>query len=71
MKNVDTTTLTEEEISKREFGSKVLLAGWVAYVSLIWSLKACMLFFFNRITYVGDRGESRSRHLANLETAWA
>ncbi|KEZ44907.1 hypothetical protein SAPIO_CDS2254 [Scedosporium apiospermum] len=43
-------TLSDEEISKREFGSKVLLAGWVAYVSLIWSLKGCMLFFFNRIT---------------------
>ena len=33
-------------------GSKCLMAGWTCYVTLIWSLKACMLFFYNRLTYV-------------------
>ncbi|KAK1723330.1 uncharacterized protein BDZ83DRAFT_580984 [Colletotrichum acutatum] len=43
-------TLTSEEIAKFEFGSKCLLAGWNFYVTLIWCLKACILFFFSRIT---------------------
>ncbi|KAK1970016.1 hypothetical protein LY78DRAFT_722089 [Colletotrichum sublineola] len=43
-------TLTAEEIVKFEFGSKCLLAGWNFYVTLIWCLKACILFFFSRIT---------------------
>ncbi|KAK2053398.1 hypothetical protein LY76DRAFT_581822 [Colletotrichum caudatum] len=43
-------TLTAKEIAKLEFGSKCLLAGWTFYVTLIWCLKACILFFFNRIT---------------------
>ncbi|KND90932.1 hypothetical protein TOPH_04311 [Tolypocladium ophioglossoides CBS 100239] len=42
--------LTEEEISKLEFGSKCLLAGWNFYVTLIWTLKGCMLCYYNRIT---------------------
>ncbi|KAF4808461.1 hypothetical protein CGCSCA5_v012418 [Colletotrichum siamense] len=53
-------TLTPQEIAKFEFGSKCLLAGWNFYVTLIWCLKACILFFFSRITnwqvvpYPGD-----------------
>lgn len=31
-------------------GSKCLLAGWVVYTTLIWCLKACMLFFYKRLT---------------------
>ncbi|KAH0422186.1 hypothetical protein CcaCcLH18_12967 [Colletotrichum camelliae] len=43
-------TLTSQEIAKFEFGSKCLLAGWNFYITLIWCLKACILFFFSRIT---------------------
>ncbi|BDD56231.1 hypothetical protein MPDQ_005603 [Monascus purpureus] len=39
-----------EQTRKLEIGSKCLLAGWCCYVTLIWCLKACVLFFFNRIT---------------------
>ncbi|KKK16274.1 hypothetical protein ARAM_003165 [Aspergillus rambellii] len=42
--------LTPEEIASVVFGSKCLLAGWTCYVTLIWSLKACMLFFYQRLT---------------------
>ena len=42
--------LTDDEIARLVFGSKCLLAGWTFYVTLIWSLKASMLFFYNRIT---------------------
>ncbi|KAL4924956.1 uncharacterized protein BDV17DRAFT_294905 [Aspergillus undulatus] len=38
------------EESKIMAGSKCLMAGWTCYVTLIWSLKACMLFFYNRLT---------------------
>ncbi|KAL1966340.1 hypothetical protein VTN77DRAFT_4693 [Rasamsonia byssochlamydoides] len=43
-------TLSKEQIRRYEIGSKCLLAGWTCYVTLIWCLKACMLFFYNRIT---------------------
>lgn len=43
-------TLSDDEIASLEFGSKCLLAGWTFYVTLIWSLKASMLCFYNRIT---------------------
>ncbi|KAF9890556.1 hypothetical protein FE257_005687 [Aspergillus nanangensis] len=42
--------LTADEIDRFARGSKCLLAGWTCYVTLIWSLKACMLFFYNRLT---------------------
>ncbi|KAF2647998.1 hypothetical protein K491DRAFT_264890 [Lophiostoma macrostomum CBS 122681] len=43
-------TLTSEQKSKIVFGSKCLLAGWIVHTSLIWCLKACMLFFYHRLT---------------------
>ncbi|KAL1984242.1 hypothetical protein VTN96DRAFT_9376 [Rasamsonia emersonii] len=46
-------TLSPEQIRRYEIGSKCLLAGWTCYVTLIWCLKACMLFFYNRITLTG------------------
>ncbi|KAI9370411.1 hypothetical protein BJX61DRAFT_535664 [Aspergillus egyptiacus] len=41
---------TPEQVAKLAFGSKCLMAGWCCYVTLIWSLKTCMLFFYNRLT---------------------
>ncbi|KAE8350546.1 hypothetical protein BDV28DRAFT_138925 [Aspergillus coremiiformis] len=43
-------SLTPEQIQPLVRGSKCLLAGWTCYVTLIWSLKACMLFFYHRLT---------------------
>ncbi|GAT31225.1 hypothetical protein RIB2604_04100360 [Aspergillus luchuensis] len=45
-------SMEEWEIHERQFGSKCLLVSWFAYVTLIWVLKACMLFFYKRLTYV-------------------
>lgn len=42
--------MSPEEIARRESGGKWLFAGWNTYAALIWTLKGCMLFFFNRIT---------------------
>ncbi|KAG9252517.1 uncharacterized protein F5Z01DRAFT_675996 [Emericellopsis atlantica] len=42
--------LSEEQRQGIVFGSKCLLAGWCLYVTLIWCLKACMLFLLGRIT---------------------
>ncbi|KAL4885798.1 hypothetical protein BJY04DRAFT_179217 [Aspergillus karnatakaensis] len=39
-----------EQAASLVYGSKCLIAGWTCYVTLIWSLKACMLFFYNRLT---------------------
>ncbi|KAL2823777.1 hypothetical protein BDW59DRAFT_148324 [Aspergillus cavernicola] len=42
--------LTPDQTDRLVYGSKCLMAGWTCYVCLIWSLKACMLFFYNRLT---------------------
>ena len=47
-----TKTLTDQEIATFEFGSKQQLAAWYSYTALIWTMKATMLFFFHRLTYV-------------------
>ena len=44
--------LTDAEASRLEVGSKALFAAWISYVSLIWSLKASLLCFYSRLTYV-------------------
>ncbi|KAH8701591.1 hypothetical protein BGW36DRAFT_423898 [Talaromyces proteolyticus] len=41
---------SDADIASLQIGSKCLLAGWICYTSLIWSLKACMIFFYLRIT---------------------
>ncbi|KAH9818180.1 hypothetical protein Tdes44962_MAKER05374 [Teratosphaeria destructans] len=33
------------------FGSKMQLIAWYTYTCLVWSLKACMVFFLNRLTF--------------------
>lgn len=42
--------MSEEQVRRTILGSKCLLAGWCLYVTLIWCLKACMLFLYNRLT---------------------
>ncbi|PVI03300.1 hypothetical protein DM02DRAFT_612376 [Periconia macrospinosa] len=44
-------TLTEQQKADIVYGSKCLLAGWIVYTTLIWCLKACMLFFYGRLTF--------------------
>ncbi|GKT85860.1 hypothetical protein Ct61P_03710 [Colletotrichum tofieldiae] len=43
-------TLTPEQYKSHETGAKWLFAAWYVYVSMIWSLKGIMLFFFSRVT---------------------
>ncbi|PNP52504.1 hypothetical protein FNYG_15838 [Fusarium nygamai] len=43
-------SLTPEQYRSHETGAKWLFAAWYVYVSLIWSLKGIILFFFWRIT---------------------
>ncbi|KAF6816449.1 hypothetical protein CMUS01_12266 [Colletotrichum musicola] len=43
-------TLSDAQIERIVIGSKCLLAGWILYVTLIWCLKACMLFLYRRLT---------------------
>ncbi|GIZ44002.1 hypothetical protein CKM354_000721100 [Cercospora kikuchii] len=55
--NVDYTAeqvekLTPSQIKSVEYGSKMQLLAWFTYTALSkWGLKACMLFFFHRITF--------------------
>lgn len=45
-------TLTDEEKHRIVKGAKADIAGWCLYITLIWCLKACMLFFYRRLTCV-------------------
>jgi hypothetical protein len=38
-----------EEIDRMEIGSKLVIVGWIGYVSVIWSLKGSVLLYYNRI----------------------
>ncbi|KAI5778447.1 hypothetical protein EDC01DRAFT_634842 [Geopyxis carbonaria] len=42
--------LTQQEVHNRTIGSKAFIVGWLMYVTVVWILKACMVFFFQRIT---------------------
>lgn len=50
MTNAVAVTLSDHQVRRLEIGSKCLLAGWCLYMTLIWCLKGCMLFFLNRLT---------------------
>jgi hypothetical protein len=41
----------EATIKRLEAGSKLVLLGWFGYISALWSLKASMLYFYDRVTY--------------------
>ncbi|PHH82752.1 hypothetical protein CDD83_3182 [Cordyceps sp. RAO-2017] len=43
---------SSEEFDLRVKGSKAHMAGWITYSALLWTLKACWLFFYKRL---GDR----------------
>ncbi|KAG0131082.1 hypothetical protein HOY82DRAFT_670202 [Tuber indicum] len=42
--------MSEEEVQRRVFGSKMFMVGWFSYSGAMWVLKLCMVFFFARIT---------------------
>jgi hypothetical protein len=53
--NVDFTEAQFEAMSPSDLqevvtGSRLQLLAWYSYTALIWTLKACMLFFFGRLT---------------------
>ncbi|KAG5928370.1 hypothetical protein E4U42_000763 [Claviceps africana] len=50
MRNKVAFALTAEKEALMIAGSKSLLAAWCIYVSLIWTLKACMLCLYSRLT---------------------
>ncbi|KAK4499409.1 hypothetical protein PRZ48_009923 [Zasmidium cellare] len=44
-------TFNKAQINDVIYGSKMELVAWYTYTGLIWGLKGCMLFFYNRITF--------------------
>ncbi|KAL0766416.1 hypothetical protein CaCOL14_010861 [Colletotrichum acutatum] len=59
-------TLSDQQKQSIVIGSKCLLAGWVLYVTLIWCLKACMLFLYMRLTYDSSTSPSTCGSLADV-----
>ncbi|USW54148.1 hypothetical protein Slin15195_G074670 [Septoria linicola] len=47
----EVSRLTAAQIKSVEYGSRMQLLAWYTYVTLIWGLKGCMLFFFGRLTF--------------------
>lgn len=43
-------SLSDAQKSAIVKGSKADIAGWCVYITLVWCLKACMLFFYRRLT---------------------
>ncbi|KAK2591330.1 hypothetical protein QQS21_010983 [Conoideocrella luteorostrata] len=43
-------SLTDAQKATIVKGAKADIAGWCLYITLIWCLKACMLFFYRRLT---------------------
>lgn len=54
MTDAKAVLLTDDEIRRIEIGSKCLLAGWCLYVTMIFCMKGCMLFVYQRLTYVAQ-----------------
>lgn len=42
--------LTDDERTSITNGAKADIAGWCLYITLIWCLKGCILFFYRRLT---------------------
>ena len=41
----------DSEVPRLIKGSKLAFAAWIFYIGLVWSLKAVLLFLYNRMTY--------------------
>jgi hypothetical protein len=54
MTDEDIANLTPKTHAERERGSKWVFVSEHAFILCIWSLKACMLVIYSRITYVHD-----------------
>ncbi|KAG5953580.1 hypothetical protein E4U53_004679 [Claviceps sorghi] len=52
MTEAKAAALTNTERTSIINGAKADVAGWCLYITLIWCLKACMLFFYRRLTLV-------------------
>jgi hypothetical protein len=58
--------LTPDEISEREFGSKMVLVTEQMQLLTIWLVKGCLLIMFNRLTYVSATNLWSPRPLTNI-----
>lgn len=56
---------TSQEYEFRVNGSKTQLVGWSLYTLLLWTLKLCMIIFYQRLTSVLLQPRCHSRPLAN------
>ncbi|GAB7349153.1 hypothetical protein MBLNU459_g8092t1 [Dothideomycetes sp. NU459] len=56
----DTNTLTPTDIAQREYGSKLVLVVEQCQITTVWTIKACLLTMYLRLTKVGHKRE----HLA-------
>ncbi|KAK2068058.1 hypothetical protein P8C59_002729 [Phyllachora maydis] len=43
-------SLSDEDVSVLELGSKIEFVTWYSYPAFIWTLKFCILFFYKRLT---------------------
>ncbi|KAL2802174.1 hypothetical protein BJX63DRAFT_415732 [Aspergillus granulosus] len=60
-----------EEIHQMQITTKLVIAGWFAYVGVLWSLKGAVLIYYHRIMYACKSSVSWPDGFSLLETVGA
>jgi len=67
--NFDFSALTMEELSRRRFGSKLVVVVEQMHIAVIWACKACLLIMYHRITRTALQKENIAIKLLAVYTA--
>lgn len=46
----DRATISDEEMGRRQTGSKAFFFAWYMYITMIWGCKLCVWLFYKRVT---------------------
>ena len=67
--NFDFSALTVDELSRRRFGSKLVVVVEQMHIAVIWACKACLLIMYHRITRTALRNENIAIKILAVYTA--
>jgi hypothetical protein len=67
--NFDFSALTAEELSRRRFGSKLVVVVEQMQIAVIWACKACLLIMYHRITRTALQKENMAIKILAVYTA--
>ncbi|KAL1792877.1 hypothetical protein ACET3X_009384 [Alternaria dauci] len=67
--NFDFSALTADELSRRRYGSKLVVVVEQMHIAVIWACKACLLIMYHRITRTALRSENIAIKILAVYTA--